>query len=517
MLKLPTMNQWRTHIIRILCWGLVTFSIPVYASHEGIRRYSHTSFEPFSDQNEAIDIDINHYYQAGNLLDALRLQFNLPLEEDNPRVQAKMKWYYEHPDYLVQTMKRAVPWLYFISEQAKKRHLPAELVLLPVIESAYNPFAYNRTSGAAGIWQMMPETASGYGIRQNWWYDGRLDIISSTTAALDHLAYLHNVFSGDWLLALAAYDAGEGTLLTAIRKNRSEGKKTDFWSLPLPRETQNYVPQLLALAAIIAHPEFYPSNLPVIPNAPYLAEVKTGSQLELRLAASLANMSLQKLRKLNPGYSQPVTDPEGPFRLILPIEKVAAFTDNLHHLSGYPKTQWIKYKIKAGESLEDIARKFHTSAGMLRRKNPALSGIPKPGDHILVADTAPLPGENHPDILMAPTKKYSLQPGDTLYMARQGDTPDKIAKHFHVTPDKIISLDRRQSGPLYIGEKLVILTHTATPDRPQADTFYTVQANESLEEIAEKFHTTPTAIRLVNLLMDSSVKSGDQLVIPSIG
>lgn len=382
---------------------------------------------------------------------ALAQNFRLSHEENRPEVQKKMAWYLHHPHDLVQVMKRAAPWLYYISEEARRRHLPAETVLLPFIESAWDPMAINPASGAMGLWQMMPGTASGYGIQQNWWYDGRRDIVASTGAALEYLGWLGTFFSGDWLLAIAAYDAGEGTVLSAIRKNEAAGKSTRFWSLPLPRETKNYVPKLLALAAIISNPALYPADFPAVPNVPCLTEVNTGIQLDLRLAASLASISLSHIKQLNPGYKRQATAPQGPFKLILPVQKALLFRKNLDHLASFPHTQWKRYRIRPGETLTQLAIRFHTTPAALLKHNPVLGRVPKGGEEILVAEISPprLKADKTP----GPKK---LRPGDTVYLAREGDTLEKIAKRYHVMPESILAWDSTEKSELYAGKKLIL-------------------------------------------------------------
>jgi membrane-bound lytic murein transglycosylase D len=457
-----------------------------------------------------------------------------------------------------------------------KRHLPAEVVLLPIFESAYNPFAYS-AAGAAGIWQMMPGTASGYGVKQNWWYDGRRDVIASTKAALSHLSYLSNFFDRNWLLAFAAYDTGEGNVMNAINKNIRDGSNTDYWSLPLAHETRIYVPRLLALATIIAHPEKYPVYFPPVRNAPYLAQIDIGSQINLQQAASLAGMSLKKLMQLNPGYNRAITDPHGPNKLVLPIENVAQFTDNLAQTSAYQlQIQWEHYKTKSGDSLVALAKRYNTSPSMLRKMNQ-LNGnylaagthliIPKalhralednnddqdmlaenttttttvtrtrvkkplPPVHEFVAEASPAQAElaaevppmeaNNAAPADANSGSYFIQPGDTIYMTRNGDTLAKVAGHFHTTAADLLAANPIAGArDLKADERLVIPTHLAKNHKPQhyqltpGDTIYMVRSGDTMDKIAKKFHTTPPEIRIANLIAENEVHEGDRLVIPT--
>ncbi|HSW71201.1 MAG TPA: transglycosylase SLT domain-containing protein, partial [Gammaproteobacteria bacterium] len=230
---------WIKQLVSIL-FGSLLINHLSYASltQEGIQIYQKNDGAIVK---KATADDVLRYHSADNLWDVLRSEFTLSSEEYNPAVQENIDWLMNDGDFLTRTSLRAAPYLYFIHQQVKKRKLPIELVLLPIIESGYNPFIYS-TAGAAGIWQIMPNTATGFGIKQDWWYDGRRDVVVSTRGALDYLSYLFDFFDGNSLLAIAAYNSGEGAVMSAIRRNIREGKSTDFWSLPLPRETRTYVP-----------------------------------------------------------------------------------------------------------------------------------------------------------------------------------------------------------------------------------------------------------------------------------
>jgi soluble lytic murein transglycosylase-like protein len=236
--------------------------------------------------------------------------------------------YVKYPASLRKIARNATPYLYHIVEEVEKRGMPLEIALLPAIESLYQPIARSHKS-AVGIWQFMSATGGEYGLVQNSWYDGRRDIIKSTTAALDYLQKLHQSFDDDWLLALAAYNTGPGNVRKAIKRNRRQGKSTDFWSLKLPRETREYVPKLLGLSDIIANYQFYGLELQAIANQPYFERVNVGRQIDLYLAARLAGLSLSAFKHLNPGYKRKETSPTGPHYIVLPVEKVQLFKQRL--------------------------------------------------------------------------------------------------------------------------------------------------------------------------------------------
>ncbi len=451
----------------MLCYNPIAFA-SLLSDIEGIQIYKkNTSLTPERKQHLADDID--RYHRADNMWDILQENFTLSHEERNPAVREQIRFFMNNPDFLVRATTRAAPYLYYITQQVKKRHLPAELVLLPIMESAYNPFAYS-AAGAGGIWQMMPGTASDFGIKQNWWYDGRRDVIASTKAALDYLVYLGGFFDNNWLLAFAAYDTGEGRVLAAIRKNVREGRDTDFWSLSLPQETRDYVPRLLALATIISHPEEYPINFPTVQNAPFLAEVDVGGQIDLNHAAVLAGLSAAFLKQLNPGYTHRATDPTGPYKLILPIEHVEQFTDNFIRSPFYEQIHAKRYVVKSGDTLALIAQRFKTNTPAIRQFNTIKIGRLKPGTNLLIPQSQP---ELSKAILTAAKKtpirrsaypemrsSYTIKPGDTLYMIRHGDSVAKIAAHFRIPVQALLAANPlRSTQSIAMGDKLIIPTH----------------------------------------------------------
>lgn len=503
---------------------------------EGIQVYQ-KNLHDLPEHKQKLAADINRYHHADNIWDVLRDEFTLPHYEDNPAVQDKIDWYMNNQDYLLRSATRAAPYLYYILQQVKKRHLPAELVLLPIIESGYNPFSLS-TVGAAGIWQLMPATAAGLGVRQDWWYDGRKDVITSTRAALNHLAYLQSVYEGNWLLALAAYDTGEGNLRAAMMKNIRNGLDTDFWSLPVAAETRNYVPSLLALAVIISHPDQYPVYLPPVRNAPYLAQIDVGAQINLKHAAVLAGLSHKKLLQLNPGFSRPITPSKGPFKLVLPIENVEKFTESLIRSPLNTQIKWTHYKVNTGDTLVSIAKKFRTNPTSIRKLNQLSKNSVHQGMRLLIpvnespivtndihpavtvsnpTPTPPVATSKAPDILAYSLRHpYKLKPGDTVYMVRNNDTLAKIAQRFRIHPQLIQVVNQLHRHPLTPGKQIIIPTHPAQRDGIQpGDTLYIVRRGDTIEDIAYKYHTTTAAIRLANIRGNNFLREGERLVVPT--
>lgn len=485
--------------------------------------------------------DISKYQHADNLWDALREDFSLPHYEDNPQVQERIEWFLDNQDYLIRAATRAAPYLYYISQQVKKRHLPAELVLLPIIESGYNPFSYSNV-GAAGIWQLMPDTASSFGVRQDWWFDGRRDMVASTRAALNYLSYLQNFFEGNWLLAIAAYNTGEGNVLNAMRRNIHSGRRTDFWSLPLSQQTRDYVPSLLALATIISRPNDFPLYFPPVRNAPYLAQVDVGKQINLKVAAALAGISYPRLMQLNSGFNRTMMS-KGPYKIILPIENVQQFTENLSRSTT--NHDMIHYKVKLGDTFAKISKKFNVSVENLRKSNVSTANPLRPGTNLLIINSNKS-NENHDalDELVAARPsyanliskirrtamnikaafKYTIKPGDTVYVIRGGDTLESVARHYNVSVDQLRSANKMQDFKLFVGQQLIIPKTTLVSKLPiinrikpkvqSSGLVYLVRKGDTIEKIARKFNANPAAIRLANLTDNSTLNAGDKLVIP---
>ena len=280
-------------------------------------------------------------------------------------------WYVSRPDYIKRMLERGQKYLFHIVEEVQKRGMPTEIALLPMIESAYNPQAYSRSS-ASGIWQFMPATGKYFGLKQNWWVDNRRDVTAATNAALDYLQKLHGMF-GTWDLALAAYNAGEGTVQRAINRNRAQGLPTDYQSLSLPPETRNYVPKLQAIKNIVTNPEKFGLALNSIPNRPYFARVTTPKQIDAKLAAQLAEISYEEFTSLNPSYNRPVitatsTSTGEKHQLLLPVWAAERFVDNLANYDK-PLTSWQTYNAKRGERMDNIADKFGINVSELRNVN----------------------------------------------------------------------------------------------------------------------------------------------------
>lgn len=450
----------------------------------------------------------------------VRRGFALPDESDNERVLHYIQWHQANSDYLGQVLARAEPYLHYILEEIEARDMPSELLLLPIVESAYRTDVYS-SGQAAGIWQFIPSTGRHFGLHQNWWYDGRKDVHASTHAALDYLTQLNERFNGDWLLALAAYNAGQGTVSRAIGRNESLGQPTDYWNLDLPRETQHYVPRLLALQAIVSDPDYYQVGLWPVPNEPRLGLVELGGQLELNIAAELADLSLDQITQLNPGFHRWATDPDGPHHLLLPIDRIDAFQTALAALPMEHRVTWLRHRIQPGENLGQIASRYNTTVALLQQKNQLRGHMIRAGDVLLI----PVPGEQaivdekstvarHSTGDIPSTTRavhYTVQPGDTLWA---------LARSHGVNLQSLADWNRISSeSPLRPGQTLVIRQPVNQPDTMAAlaprqnMVTYSVRAGDSLSSISRRFGVRVSDIQHWNQLEDHLIRPGQRLLI----
>ncbi len=371
---------------------------------------------------------------------------------------SKLAWFARNQDYLDRVSERASPYLYYIVEELEKRDMPLDLALLPIVESAYNPFAYS-PSRASGIWQFIPATGKNYGLKQNWWYDGRRDIVAATDAALNYLQKLHREFSGDWLLALAAYNSGEGKVARAIRRNEKAGKPIDFFSLRLPRETRGYVPSLLAVAEIVANPGKYKVTIQAIENEQYFEQVNIHSQIDLAKAAELSELSIEELYTLNPGFNRWATDPKGPHRLLIPVDKAPAFEIKLASLSSDDRIRWQQHKIQKGESLGRIATRYRTDVATLKQINRIKGNTIRTG-HSLLIPTAQQPLKHYSLSLDSRRYKGLKASGDGrryVYTIKRGDNLWDIGRHYGISVKQLCAWNAISSKSiLRPGKKLEI-------------------------------------------------------------
>lgn len=436
---------------------------------------------------------ITQAYTAPNIWDVLRKQFVLNHEVTQPEVQHQLRWLVSHPNYL-QKLTQSEPYLYHILTEIKKRKMPGEIALIPMIESSYDPFAYSG-AGAAGLWQLMPGTGTDLGLKQDWWFDGRRSIGPSTDAALNYLNYLHNFFNGDWILAFAAYDSGEGTMARIIKNSHQTGK-IHFWTLPVPNETKAYIPRLLALAEIIQNPHRYHIELPDIPHAPYFEEVNIGSQIDLNHAAKLAGISYRDLIKLNPGYNRWATAPYRPYKLLIPTAHVENFNRNLANLPEEERVSWTRHQVSAGENLNFIAHKYHTTSNLIKELNQLKSDAVKKGQYVLIPSTKNTVIATNVKHLNGPTTTPSAhfsapQKYKVIHIVQKNESLKQIEKKYAVSAQQLKQWNKLKSN-VQPGQQLVIWRQAR-----QIGT-YTVRSGDTLSTIAKTAHTPLQTILRLN-------------------
>jgi membrane-bound lytic murein transglycosylase D len=439
-----------------------------------------------------------------DLWDRIRGQLTLQRLE-NSRIAAERTWYQNNPNYMLRVSARATPYLYYVVEEIERRGMPMEFALLPVMESAYDPFAYSH-GRAAGLWQIIPGTGRYLGLKQDWWYDGRRDVRKSTHAALNYLTQLHKAFDGDWLKALAAYNAGQRRVKTAEARNRGLGRPTDFWSLKLPAETRTYVPRLLALADVIADSKDNGIELTSIANAAYFEAVDTGSQIDLAQAAQLAEIDIESVYLLNPGFNRWATSPSGPHELLLPVATSATFTSKLATLDQGQRIQWTRYTVRSGDTLSQVAQRFNTSSRVIRDVNNLHGSTIVAGKTLLIPTaSAPLQAYALSADQRQAAKQGKGQGNRQDYIVRPGDSFWTIARKYGVSTRKLAEWNGLATRDrIHPGQKLVIWTAeplsvaaspVATRQPMVRKLGYRVRNGDSLARIAGKFNITIDDIR----------------------
>lgn len=447
-----------------------------------------------------------------------------------PVLQSKLvdRWvdfYTKDPAYLRRMSERAGQYLYHIVEEIENRGMPTELALLPFVESAFQAEALSRAK-AAGLWQFMPATGKAYDLAQNLWRDDRRDILESTRAALDYFEYLHGMF-GDWHLALAAYNWGEGSVQRAIQRAKRRKQPTDYLHLRMPRETANYVPKLEAVKRIISNPSRYGITLPDVGNEPFFVTITKPRDIDIETAAELAGMPLEEFRRLNPSYKLPVIVASHNNVMLLPADKLDFFVDNLASWmdSGQPLSQWTTYRLQQGETLAQVAGRSGMTEDELRKVN----GIPK-GRRVLANSTLLVRStgtEDQQDIAAElANAKLQLSPTTTwrrvTYRVRSGDTLSGIARRWRITMKSIVTANRLRSDRLRVGQRLV-LTVPNVPRQAIASTqrfessqhvIHRVRSGETLSTIASRYGVSIAQLKMTNRIRTNLIRPGQRLRIP---
>ena len=454
-----------------------------------------------------------------------RIRNNLEISHNlsYPAVKSKLEFYARKQNYLDRVAERATPYIYYIVEELEKRNMPLDLALLPIVESAYQPFARSR-SRASGIWQFIPSTGKLYGLKQNWWYDGRRDIVAATDAALNYLEKLHDEFNGDWLLALAAYNAGERKIAYEMERNKRAGKPADFWSLHLKRETMGYVPSFLAIAELVSNPAKYGINLKEIPNQPYFDIVHIGSQIDLSTVAKMTGMSMKEIYTLNPGLNKWATDPDGPYRLLIPLNLADNFRQQLSALPPSQRVNWQKYEIRSGDTLGEIAGMFRTDVATLKQANKLRSNLIRAGNTLLIPASLK-PVEQYTlsqDARKFGESKRIADGNQYTYTIKSGDTLWGISQNYGVDVEQLLAWNRLDENDILTPGDVLIVHGKQNPDfvpvvahtnKPyQQHISYTVKQGDSLWRIARHFDVSIEQLEKWNSInKQTSLKPGQTL------
>ena len=447
---------------------------------------------------------------------------NYGLEQiSNARIDQQYNWYNKHPELMHRVTTRASRYYHFMLHAALDQSIPAEIALIPIIESGFDPFAYS-SGRASGAWQFIPATGRGFGLKQNWWVDGRRDIVASTNAAHKYLLQLHKMFDGDWLLAIASYNGGQGTVLKAIKRNRKAGKPTDFWSLKLPRETMNYVPKLLAVARVVAE-RAGTATLYSIDDEAYFQSVDVGSQIDLAQAAEMANITTDEMYRLNPAFNQWATDPQGPHNLLIPIAHIEHFKTGLLELPSSKRVTWERYKIVSGDSLGKIAQRFHVSVDLIRTINNIDGNMIRMGKTLMIPiaskDAAAYTLSAAQRVINRQKQITQNQASKRIeYKVKSGDSLWKIANKYKISIKQIASWNKLSTrSVLQIGDKLSIWPRSSSTKlaRPQRNVVkkltYNVRSGDNLSAIAYRFSVTVKDIRNWNKRLKKYLQPGQKL------
>jgi membrane-bound lytic murein transglycosylase D len=455
-----------------------------------------------------------------DLFDRMRAGFAFD-EVQEPAIDVQLAWFEHNPDYLERVFQRGQRYMYHIITEVEARGMPLEFALLPVVESAYEPFAYSR-SRAAGLWQFIPDTGSRFGLKRDWWYDGRRDVVESTRAALDYLQALHDQFDGDWLLAIAAYNVGENTVQRELDFNRANGKPADFWHLRLPQETRAYVPKLLALKRLMAEPERYGLEFAVIPNEPYFAVIDTDSQIDLKIAAQLAGTSYDELVALNPGYNRWATDPDGPHRMLVPIDNADAFDTALKTLGPDDRVRFANREVTRKDTLAGIAKQYGTTVAVLTKINDIKGGKVSPGETLKIPEIS---GQLPDKVLLAAarvdrpeTDVGGRRQRQIVYRVRGGETLSSIARRHGMPVSTLARLNNMGTQDTLVKGQRLVIKASARRFRDEGVVsgrrlLYTVRSGDTVYSISRQFQVSVTQLKSWNGLNEHhQIRAGQRLV-----
>lgn len=425
---------------------------------------------------------------------------------DHDRVEHYIEHYRQHPEIVKQATRRAQPFAYFILSEIEERGMPAELLLLPIVESGFAPGATSR-SRAAGIWQFMPATGDSFELTRDTWYDGRRDVYKSTLAALDYLELLHSRFD-DWYLALAAYNYGQGNLARTIERHAARGEPTDYWSLDLPAEPSAYVARLLALRALFLEPDHHDVQLEPIANEPALEIIVPGRHADLSLLAELAGLDAETLRDLNPGYQRHTTHPDGPRHLFVPHAAAETLRAALEAHADEPLLRFREYTVRAGDNLGQIARRAGTRVAVLRDMNDLDGDLIRAGQTLRLPVTARGTAER---VHVAAKDRKA----DATYKVRPGDSLWRISQRTGMSIGALRAVNELESGTLLQPGDILRVAQAKDPDEAahKRRIEYEIRRGDSLAAIARRHRVSIEDLRRWNGLNGDGIRAGETLTL----
>ncbi len=451
---------------------------------------------------------------SSDVWDRIRKGFRMPALTGR-RVSTQLRMYGRMPQYIERMAQRSSKYLYHIVEEIEKRNMPTELALLPFVESAFQPEALSYAK-ASGLWQFTASTGNVYSLQQNLWKDDRRDVLESTRAALDYLEKLYAQF-GDWQLALAAYNWGEGSVARAIRRAKSRGLPADYSHLRMPQETANYVPKLEAIKQVVLDPKKFGVTLPDIDNEPYFVRLTKQRDISVNTAADLAEMDPAEFRQLNPGFNLPVIVANHNSSFLLPTENLDVFLDNLASWvdTGKALSSWKLHRVLSGETVSSIAATYKMSEEELLRVNH----IPKgrrvlAGSALLVAASEADTADIAEDAIAARLALSAPETRRVAYRVRKGDTISSIALKHNITQASIRKTNRLKNSTLRIGQRLILTIPPQAKKRRVASTgpnTHVVHRGQTLYAIAKQYRTSIAKLRRLNDLDSVRIYAGQTL------
>ena len=513
---IPNSRLGRITASLLFCCGLLSCSYPspTLTSATAVNGHSPPLADPLAEVRAVQPVVrvAEHPPLPVDLIAKISAGLALP-DYDHTAIDQQLRWQQRNPAYLQRVWKRSQPYLYYVVSEIERRGLPMELALLPIVESGYQPYGYSHAR-AAGLWQFIPSTGRMFGLNQTWWSDQRRDVTASTDAALDYLEQLHKQFKGDWLMAIAAYNAGAGRVSREIRRaKKSSNHKVHFSDLSLSRETAAYVPKLLALARVVKNADQLGIKLPVMADQPYFAVVELGQQTDLGQISRLTQLDADELRKLNPSLNRWATDPQGPHRILVPIAAAESLRLGLESLPDSERISWQRHLIRPGDNLGSIARQYGTTVAVLQQSNQINSPFIRAGRYLLIPSAAALPMP-----LVASCRGERL-----FHQVTSGDTLWDLSRHYQVSVNHLKRCNPGLSaGTLAVNSSIRIrdpqpyAIAPGPPSQQRVDSVvnYKVRRGDSLAAISSRFGVSVNQLVGWNKINPQNyLQPGDRLIV----